>query len=143
MPYTPEQRATICAALLQGIADGKSLREICRAPDHPPKWTILTWLNADADLAAQYARAKSEGLEALADEITDIADNASNDWMERSYGDQAAWVANGEAVRRSHLRIDSRKWILSKLVPKKYGDKLDVAHSGSLTVVASKVDEGL
>jgi hypothetical protein len=131
---TPEQRAAAIESLLCAMADGTSLAEYCRRPDTPNKATIYRWFAEDKELSDKYARAKLDGLESLADEITDIADNAANDWMERNCGDQVAWVANGESARRSQLRIDARKWLLSKLVPKKYGDKIDVAHSGDMTI---------
>ena len=74
--------------------------------------------------------------EALAEDILDIADDATNDWMERkdAEGENAGWQFNGEATRRSQIRIDSRKWLLSKLAPKKYGDKVTQEHTGAVTV---------
>jgi hypothetical protein len=65
------------------------------------------------------------GIEALAEDILDIADNANNDWMERQGrdGQDLGWIANGENIQRSKLRVDSRKWLLSKLAPKKYGER--------------------
>ena len=67
----------------------------------------------------------------LADEITDIADDSSNDWMDRKTksGDTIR-VIDHEAINRSRLRVDARKWIASKLKPKKYGEKLDLTHQG-------------
>lgn len=61
--------------------------------------------------------------EGMADEILEIADDGRNDWMEiqNRDGDNIGWKVNGEAVQRSRLRIDARKWLLSKLLPKKYG----------------------
>ncbi len=61
-----------------------------------------------------------------AEEIVDIADDATNDWMERrnEEGGVSAVVADHEHISRSKLRVDSRKWIASKLLPKVYGDKL-------------------
>src|SRR3546814_8525986 len=50
----------------------------------------------------------------------------SNDWMLRKVGEEEKWVENGEAIRRSQLRIDARKWMAGKLKPKKYGEKLDL-----------------
>lgn len=66
----------------------------------------------------------------MADEILEISDDGSNDWMERlgKEGEPAGWQLNGEHVQRSRLRVDTRKWILSKLAPKRYGDKLQ--HTG-------------
>ena len=64
-----------------------------------------------------------------ADEKVEIADNASNDWMEREDSDNPGFTLNGEHIQRSRLRIDTRKWLLSKLVPKKFGDKCDLNSS--------------
>ena len=64
--------------------------------------------------------------DAIFDENLEIADDGRNDWMERHGDEEAGWVANGEHIQRSRLRIDTRKWMASKLAPKKYGDKLDL-----------------
>jgi len=106
------------------LALGKSLREICRAEDAPSTSMVFRWLADNEAFRDQYAHAKQAGVEALAEELLEIADDGSNDWMERHYKEQTAWVENGEAIRRSALRVDARKWILSKLAPKKYGDKV-------------------
>lgn len=118
----------IAAAICERLSVGQSVREICRGDDMPAASSVFKWLTLHEDFAEQYARAKVAGVEALAEEILDIADDATNDWMERKDpdGQNIGWVFNGEAARRSQLRIDSRKWILSKLAPKKYGDRLDV-----------------
>lgn len=90
----------------------------------------MGWVLDDRDgFSDRYARARDLQLEAYADEIIDIADNAKNDWMERNGGeDNQSWVLNGEHVQRSRLRSDNRKWILSRLKPEQYGDKL--THAG-------------
>ena len=123
---------SICAQL----AEGMSLREICRQEGMPDKATVMRWLHAHSDFRDQYVRAKEIGIEALAEDILDIADDATNDWMERkdAEGENAGWQFNGEAARRSQIRIDSRKWLLSKLAPKKYGDKVTQEHTGAVTV---------
>jgi hypothetical protein len=74
-----------------------------------------------------YARACDDRADKMADEILEIADNGSN--------------KDNIIVQRDRLRIDSRKWLLSKLHPKKYGDKLDVEHSGGVTLIFDKQDE--
>jgi len=132
MRFTNSLADSIC----ERIADGESLRSVCRDENMPALGTVFRWLNANDNFREQYARAKQIGLEALAEDLIDIADNANNDWMERFGKDDAGWVANGENIQRSKLRVDARKWILSKLVPKKYGDKLDLTaeHTGGITV---------
>jgi len=68
------------------------------------------------------------GLDALAEEILEISDDGSNDWMERKRQDGSVeTVLNSEHINRSRLRVDSRKWLLSKMAPKKYGDRIEIA----------------
>lgn len=122
------------------IADGESLRDICRESDKPNKGTFFRWLATDKALADQYAKAKEAQAEFMADEIMNIADDGTNDWLEQN-GDETARTAykyNGEAVARSRLRVDARKWVASKLLPKKYGDKTEVALSGSVEVTTKE-----
>ena len=81
---------------------------------------------------AQYARARDVGLDAMADELFDIADDGTNDWMERDGEGNPGYAVNGENVSRSRLRVDTRKWYLSKLAPKRYGEKLEVTEKTEL-----------
>ena len=85
----------------------------------PNKATVFRWLRGNEAFRDQYVRAKEAQAEALADEIVDIADDGHNDWMKRRYGEDERWVENGEAIQRSRLRVDARKWVASKLLPKK------------------------
>ncbi|MCM5682504.1 terminase small subunit protein [Schlegelella sp. S2-27] len=130
--YTEEMAALIC----EEIASGKSLREICKQDGMPDKVTVLRWLDAHESFRTQYARAREAQAETIFEEILEIADDARNDWMEQHADDAqtAGWKFNGENVQRSRLRVDARKWFLGKVAPKKYGDKLDVEHSGKLTL---------
>jgi hypothetical protein len=66
----------------------------------------------------------------LADELLEISDNGLNDWMERNGEGNVGWLVNGEAIQRSKLRVDTRKWVASKLKPKKYGDRQTFEHTG-------------
>ena len=124
--YTQELADQICAQL----ADGLSLRTVCNAEGMPDRTTVFRWLRTHDEFRSQYARAKEEAADALADEMLDIADDGSNDWMETHHRDNVGWQENGEAMQRSRLRVDTRKWIASKLKPKKYGDKIDTTVSG-------------
>jgi hypothetical protein len=83
------------------------------------------------EFSANYARAREIGYEHWADESVEIADNASNDWMERARKDgEIETVLNREHVSRSELRINTRKWMLSKLLPKKFGDRVELTGKG-------------
>lgn len=124
--YSLEVVSTICSR----IADGQSLKSICLNDDMPDKATFYRWLALKPELSDMYARAKEDCADTLADEIIEIADDGSNDWMERNDPNNAGWQANGEHIQRSRLRVDSRKWIASKLKPKKYGEKIEQTHQG-------------
>lgn len=117
-------------AICERIADGESLRSICDDANMPNKANVFRWIGQKEDLRDQYARAREAQADALFDDILSIADDGRNDWMEKRNqdGDIIGWQENGEAIRRSQLRIDSRKWMAGKLRPKKYGEKLDVEH---------------
>ena len=124
--YTPELAAKVCAA----ISSGKTMRNLCSTTDMPAASTVYLWLDAHPDFSEQYARARLEAADALVEEILEISDDGTNDWMEvhDREGDCVGYRVNGEHVQRSRLRVDSRKWIASKLNPKKYGDKVDMSH---------------
>ncbi|RVG88680.1 terminase small subunit protein [Sinorhizobium meliloti] len=124
--YSEELAAVICERLM----GGESLRAICSDEDMPGKTTVFRWLASDPAFRDQYAKAREAQAEAMADEMLDIADNGSNDWMEKNFGEDTRWVENGEAIRRSALRIDTRKWVAARLLPKKYGDKTQLEHTG-------------
>ena len=68
-------------------------------------------------------RAREEQAEFMAEEILEIADDGRNDFMEQD-DSSAAFKINGENIQRSKLRIDTRKWLMGKLKPKKYGERL-------------------
>lgn len=88
--------------------------------------SVFNWLRTYPEFLAQYTRAKEEAADAFVEEMLDISDDGRNDWMEKlgKDGEPIGWQLNGEHVNRSRLRVDTRKWIASKLKPKKYGDKV-------------------
>lgn len=104
------------------LAKGWTLRQVCREPDMPSPSNVIAWANEDRGpgFAEQYARARELGYQIMAEELVDIADNGTNDWMERE-GEAAI---DHEHVTRSRLRLDTRKWLLSKALPKIYGEKI-------------------
>lgn len=109
--YTQELADEICERLSEGV----SLRKVCEANDMPSARTIFTWFRVYPEFLQQYARAKDESADALADDIQDIA----NDVREGKLDPNAGRVAG-----------DLKKWSASKLKPKKYGERLDVTSGG-------------
>lgn len=126
--YTQAIADEICAEIISG----KSLRTICLNEKFPDASTVFRWLANDnyATFREQYARACEARTDALVEEIFDIADDGSNDWMDVRRGNDIIRVVDHEAIERSKLRVDSRKWYASKLRPRKYGEKLDLTSDG-------------
>lgn len=124
--YSQEKADEICIRM----ADGESLRSICRDEHMPDMSTVLRWLGRKEldHFRLQYAHAREVGLEQMAGEILEISDDTRLDTTYNKNGDE---VANNEWIQRSKLRVDTRKWILSKLLPKKYGDRVINEHTGS------------
>jgi hypothetical protein len=124
--YTPELATAICAH----IADGKSLRTIAALDGMPAQSTIMLWLDGrNPEFSEQYVRAREAQADKLAEEILSIADDGSNDTIIDDQGNQRT---DAEAIQRSKLRVDARKWLASKMAPKKYGDKLAVGGADDL-----------
>ena len=97
----------ICARL----AEGESLRSICADDTMPAACTVREWILADLHhFATRYARARDKGLDNMADECLVIADSAT-----------------AEDAQARRLSVDTRKWYLSKLAPKRYGDQQPAA----------------
>lgn len=101
--YSDEEADRICA----WIAEGRSLRSYCRL-EHRSMDTVYRWLRERRDFRERYARAHDDRADSLADEITDIADEAASGSMEE--------------IQAARLRVDARKWVASKLKPTKWGD---------------------
>lgn len=113
------------------IAEGKSLRSVCKDDDMPGMTTVFKWLREKEDFTKQYARATEERTEAMAEDILDISDDGTNDWMTiTTKGGFEQEVPNNEVLQRSKLRVDTRKWLMAKMKPKKYGEKVDVTSDG-------------
>lgn len=123
--YNRLKAESICEQLSEGIP----LREICRQPDMPAWRTVYDWMYQDVDLAAAIAHSREMGYDSLAEECLSIADDATNDWMEKrnEEGQTIGWQLNGEHVQRSKLRIETRLKLLAKFNPKKYGDALKLS----------------
>jgi len=136
--YSPEIAETICKRL----AEGESLRAVCRDNEMPSEVTVRRWVLDDHEgFSAQYTRAREAQAHAIADELLEISDDGSNDWMERNDKDNPGWQLNGEHVQRSKLRADTRKWLLAKMLPKVYGERLEVEATVRKTVSSEPLSE--
>lgn len=128
----------LAGAILDRIANGESLRKICCDEAMPCQTTVYRWLRENTEFQQHYAHARELQADTLFDETIDIADDATNDWMERHGEDNEGWRENGEAIRRSQLRIDTRKWIAGQLRPKVYGPRVQQDHTVNVSDEARK-----
>lgn len=119
--YTDEAAEEIC----RRIAQGESLRTVC-ADDHLPAIsTVSLWVvNDEGGFSERYTRARRAQAVLMADELMGIADDGIND----TYKDEDGYErTNHDVIARSRLRVDTRKWYLSKVLPKVYGEKLELS----------------
>lgn len=135
--YTPE----LADQILQMMADGMSTPKIAAALKISDR-TIYQWIIDDHDgFGRKYARAKHVVALRWADEINEIADHKNNDY---TMDEDGQLVPDLEHIARSRLRIDTRKWLLSKVLPKVYGDKVITEVTGKdggpVEMQATKID---
>ncbi len=121
------------------------LRKMCTMfPEFPTHESVLLWRRKYPEFSAQYREAKLQQAELFAEDIIDIADDDSGDVI---YGENGI-VQNSEFIARSRVKIDARKWIACKLLPKVYGDKSEVTNNNvadeelksSLSEIKSAID---
>lgn len=141
--YTPELGDQICMKIANSSL---GLKHICDDLNVPYS-SVREWIYNDKhEMSAKYARAKEMQMEHMADEILDIVDDGSNDLMTIVKGDTVYEQENKEIVNRSKLRADTRKWLMSKLAPKKFGEKLDLTSGNEplqpISIVMPDVNKG-
>jgi len=120
--YTPATAELIAARL----ADGETLSQICRTPGMPRRQTVHQWRMRIPAFNDLYMRAREIGMESMSDDMLVIADDDAGDLL-------ADGSPNSANVQRARLQVDTRKFLLAKLAPKVYGDRVEVEHSGTVT----------
>jgi hypothetical protein len=118
----PVYTEAIAAEICDRLENGEPLNEICRSPHMPDPKAVRKWVHDRPGFGPRYARAKSIGYERLADEVIEIGDSPC--LGPNGYVDNAA-------VQRARLMSDNRKWLLSKVLPKIYGDKVEISGDAS------------
>ena len=113
---TDAERMQLAEVVCESMRDGLSLRKACIEIGITAS-TFLEWVSKDEVLADQYTRAREAMLDKMADELLEIAD--------APVGTTDTGSTDSGAVQKQRLQVDSRKWLLSKLAPKKYGDKVE------------------
>lgn len=136
--FSEENMDFICEKIAESSLGLVELHEQFK-PDFPAKSVIYRELAKNEIFRDKYAQARQMQAEAMADEILRIADDGSNDFMTVVKGDQSYEMENKEVTNRSRLRVDTRKWLMSKLLPKKYGDRLELENKHSGTVEVTQI----
>ncbi len=122
--YAPELADEICRHLSAGLA----LKAIAALPHMPDVATIAGWVIDDREgFGARYERARQVRAMVWEDDVLEIADDGSGDWKETARG----MTANSDHIQRAKLRVEVRKWLLGKWLPKQFGDKLGLAGDGN------------
>jgi hypothetical protein len=129
-PGSPDRRK-IADLVLAGMRGGLSALKSCEAAGVHQS-TFNTWLNDDADLAVDYARAREYLIERMAQEVLDLSDS--------DVGLQPDGKKDWAAVQKHKLQVDTRKWLLSKLAPKKYGEKLELTGDPDRPLAIQKIE---
>lgn len=122
---TPELEDALCEL----IASGSSLVSACRDCEIGMT-TVFRWLSEAPDFREKYTRAREAQAEHYAAEIVDIADEAEVQQVVTPDG-VVDFKLDATAVARNKLRVEARKWVASKLLPKKYGDRVENVHTGA------------
>lgn len=122
MAYSAEDKNKILDSVFKEIENGSSLRLACQKNKIPPK-TFYEWIDGDPDKSKQYARALELRAELKFESIED-------DYMAEPQRDPETGRIDSAWVNLQRLKIDAKKWELSKMMPKKYGEKLDITSKG-------------
>lgn len=141
--YSEEIGDYIC----EQLAEGNSLTSVCKSQNTPEARTVYRWLlathNQDLDqFRLNYAQAREIQYQRMADELMDIADDGTNDYVLANSEDGDLCRVNPEAIGRSRLRVDTRKWFMSKVLPK-FKDKIDEAPKDDLASALNKLIDKL
>ena len=120
--FTQEVFDDIC----EQMAKGKSLRQVCDSPDMPNRSTFLRWVKGADERQAQYQLSRDASFDWIAEEAIRIADDSAGDYFIEDRDGKSVVVPDHARVQRARLQVDTRKWILSKIAPRKYGDKVEL-----------------
>lgn len=121
----------ICAKVLEGMRGGLSTFKSCDAAGVSHS-TFIHWVGEDEELANNYARAREDLLERMAQEVIDLSDKE----VPETGDGKKDW----QAIQKHKLQVDTRKWLLSKLAPRKYGDKLELSGDPDRPLAIQKIE---
>jgi hypothetical protein len=136
MAYSKEQKIKIFNSIILEIKNGASLRSAIKKSKTINRDTFNEWLKEDVQFSDQYVHAKEEGIEAKFESI-------QSDYMEEPQRDPITGKIDTGWVQLQRLKIDAKKWELSKLKPKVYSDRIQTEHSGEITTNVISLGSGI
>jgi hypothetical protein len=132
--YTEQQRIELLNTICDEIAEGRSLRKVLLDEGMPDRTTFFKWIDDNKERINQYTRACEARADLIFDETFEIADNTIEGTVIETDDSGRTKEKKGDMLGHRKLQIDTRRWALSKMQPKKYGDKLDLSSDdGSMT----------
>lgn len=140
--YTRALAEEICERLV----NGESLAAICRSPGIPHVGTVLRWISTREEFRELYTHAREAQADLFASEIIDIADKVREGKLlteTEKDGKVESKVEYRDMTERAKIMIDARKWSAARIAPQKYGDKLDLNHSGAIGITITPDDAAL
>jgi len=134
---TVKYNSKVVEKICQSLRMGMSVAKVCEQRGMPSRGAFYQWLNSKNEFREVVQEARIFGCRALADEILSIADDDSNDYINTVDVDgNPVKVANKTVTQRDRLRIEVRKWLLAKMLPKIYGDKIQLEHKDHESLAA-------
>jgi hypothetical protein len=132
MKATPKaEKEKKITEVLKHMRDGHSLRQSSIKAGITPQ-SVLRAVDKDSELAEQYAQARAAMIDKIADDIITIADEEMIPTGEGK--------VDSAMVQKQRLRVDTRKWLLSKMAPKKYGDKLELSGDDKSPLTIQRIE---
>ena len=124
--YSAEKRKELQEKILELLMKGEHLTGICKRKDLPSLDCVYSWLRKDKEFAERYSFSREVAAQIMCDEIIEIADDSGDDWIDGWDGRKL----NRDAIERSRLKIDARKWTLAKMMPRKFGNQASIEVTG-------------
>ena len=131
---------TTVDAILEQIAAGKFLSDICADPAMPSCSTVFKWRLEHPEFSEAYAHAREAAADKMVIETIAIADDGRNDTYLDDDGNPRT---DTDVIQRSKLRVETRKWLMARMAPKTYGDRIETVHSGEIKKTSDLTDEEL
>ena len=133
MAYSDKEKTDIVNDICDSVSNGIATRNAILKNKIPFK-TFYEWIDADGIKSKQYTRATELRAELMADELMTISDSTADDIITDERGNE---IINHNVIQRDKLRIDTRKWLMSKMMPKKYGENKSL----DLTTLGEKITQ--